>query len=173
MAVEVGYKYKGEDFLFLVEIDTDGGKKIVRPFDQTGGSVSLSSDELEVNTKDRTGADYGNVTQTISLEGEIAEGDVFISEMKKAIRNKKQVKIFEVNTQTLEAEYGLYTITTFDREFGNSGEFATYSLEGSLFGEVCETTLNRIPEGVPAPEGMTCEPETVIPEDGAGGGVEG
>ncbi len=156
MAVEEGYKYKGEDFIFLVEVETDAGKNLIRPFDQTGGSVSLSADEMEVATKDRTGSDYGKTTQTVSLEGDIAEGDVFIKEMKKAIRNKKFVKIYEVNTITKEAEYGMYMISTFDREFGN-GDFATYSLEGTLFGEVCDVTLTQIPEGAPAFEGMACE----------------
>lgn len=156
MAVQEGYKYKGEDFIFLVEIETDSGKELIRPFDQTGGSVSMSADEMEVDTKDRNGSDYGKVTQTISLEGDIAEGDPFIAEMKKAIRNKKFVKIYEVNTLTNEAEYGMYMISTFDREFGN-GDFATYSLDGTLFGEVCDVTLTAIPEGAPAFEGMACE----------------
>lgn len=161
----VGEIYKGEEFLFLVEIEDDLGNKIVRPFDQTGGNTSLSADEIEIDTKDRTGSDYGKITQTISLEGNITEGDPFPEAMKKAIRSKKFVKIFEVNTRDLSAEYGMYMISTFDREFSN-GEFATYSLEGTLFGEICETTLNRIPDGAPALEGMECETETTIPEEG-------
>src|SRR5690606_18003108 len=108
VAVETGYKYKGEDTLYLVEIETDAGKELVRPFDQTGGGTSLSSDDIDVSTKDRTGTEYGDVSQTVSLEGEIAEGDPFIKAMKKAIRNKKFVKIYEVNTLTSEAEYGFY-----------------------------------------------------------------
>lgn len=155
MAVTDGYKYKGEDFVFLVEIETDSGKELIRPFDQTGGSVSMSADEMEVATKDRNGSDYGNTTQTASLEGDIAHGDPFVKEMKKAIRNKKFVKIYEVNKITKEAEYGMYMISTFDREFAN-GEFATYSLEGALFSDVCSVTLTEIPEGAPAFDGMTC-----------------
>lgn len=157
----VGEIYKGEEFLFLVEIETDEGKAVVRPFDQTGGGVSSTADEIELDTKDRSGSDYGKVTQTISLEGNLTEGDPFPKAVLKAQREKKFVKIYEVNTRTLEAEYGMYMIGTFDKEYSN-GDLSTYTLDGTLFGEICETTLNRIPEGAPAVEGMTCEPETNI-----------
>lgn len=162
MPVEDGYKYKGEDFLYLVEIETDTGSELIRPFDQTGGSTSISADELEVDTKDRSGSDYGAVTQTVSLEGDIVEGDPFISAMKQSIRDKKFVKIYEINVQTQEAEYGMYMISSFEREYAN-GEFATYSLEGTLFGNVTSTTLTEIPDGAPDFEN---------PENGDGG-VEG
>ncbi len=148
MAVENGYKYKGEDTLYLVEVKTDTGKELVRPFDQTGGGTSLSSDDIDVSTKDRTGTEYGDVSQTVSLEGEIAEGDIFIKATKKAIRNKEFVKIYEVNTLTNEAEYGFYKINSFDLDHPN-GESSTYSLEGSLFGKVKEIKLTEIPEGAP------------------------
>lgn len=164
MAVEVGYKYKGEDTLYLVEIESDNGKELVRPFDQTGGGTSLSSDDIDVSTKDRTGTEYGDVTQTVSLEGEIAEGDPFIKAMKQAIRNKKFVKIYEVNTLTKVAEYGFYKVNSFDLEHPN-GESSTYSLEGSLFGKVTEITLTEIPDGAPE----FADPS----EDNGGGGVEG
>lgn len=158
----VGEIYKGEEFIFLVEIE-DGGSTIVRPFDQTGGSTSLSAEEMEIDTKDRTGSDYGKTTQTISLEGNITEGDPFPSAIKKAIRAKEFVKIYEVNTRDLTAEYGMYMVSTFDREFSN-GDFATYSLDGTLFGEICETVLTRVPDGAPAFTDMECEPETTILE---------
>lgn len=163
MAVEKGYKYKGEDTLYLVEVKTDTGKELVRPFDQTGGGTSLSSDDIDVSTKDRTGTEYGDVTQTVSLEGEIAEGDIFIKATKKAIRNKEFVKIYEVNTLTNEAEYGFYKINSFDLEYPN-GESSTYSLEGSLFGKVTEIKLTEIPEGAP---------EFSDPTEEESGGVEG
>lgn len=158
-----GQVYKGEEFLYLVEID-DGGTQVVRPFDQTGGGTSISADEIELDTKDRTGSDYGKVTQTISLEGNLTEGDPFVKYIKNAIRNKEFVKIYEVNTRTLDAEYGMYMVSSFDREFSN-GDYATYSLDGTLFGDICETSLNRIPDGAPPLEGMECEAETTIPGD--------
>jgi len=159
----VGEIYKGEEFLFLVEIETDDGKSIVRPFDQTGGSVSSEADEMEIDTKDRSGSDYGKVTQTISLQGNITEGDPFPKAVLKAQRAKKFVKIFEVNTRDLTAEYGMYMISSFEKEYEN-GDLSTYSLDGTLFGEVCETELNRIPEGAPTSgDGAECEPEIIIP----------
>lgn len=164
MAVEHGYKYKGEDTLYLVEIETETGTEMVRPFDQTGGGTSISSDDIEVSTKDRTGTEYGNVTQTVTLEGEIAEGDPFIKAMKQAIRNKEFVKIYEVNVLTNEAEYGFYKINSFDLEYPN-GESSTYSLEGALFGSVTETTLTEIPDGAPEFKDPS--------EENGGGGVEG
>lgn len=168
MAVNDGYKYKGEDFIYLVEIEVDDGKALARPFDQTSGSTAMEVDELEIGTKDRTGTDYGDVEETISLEGEIVYKDPFIKAMKKAIRNKQFVKIYEVDTVTKEAEYGMYMISSFEREFEH-GEFATYSLEGNLFGEVCETKLTEIPEGAPEFEDMECDEE----DNNGNGGVEG
>lgn len=144
MAIE----YRGEETLFVVEIEDDAGTKLIRPFNQTGGSVNIAADSIELATKDKTGSDYGDVTQEISLEGIITEGDPFVQEMKRKIRNKEFVKIYEVNTRTNEAEFGMYMISAFDRDFAH-GEFATYSLTGSLNGDVTEETLTEIPEGAP------------------------
>lgn len=142
-------EYKGEETLFVVELEGDEGASLHRPFNQTGGSVNIAADSVELSTKDKTGSDYGDVTQEVSLEGIITEGDPFVDAMKKKIRGKEFVKIYEVNTRTKEAEYGLYMISAFDREFSH-GEFATYSLSGSLNGEVAEESLTEIPEGAPA-----------------------
>lgn|SRR5699024_2771718 len=168
MAVKDGYKYKGEDFLFLVEIeDEEGLPKLKRFYDQTGGNRSISNDELEISTKDRTGSDYGDKEETVSLEGQLAYGDVAIDYIKHASRNKVYVKIYEVDVKTLKAEYGFYMVSSFERDYDH-GDFATYSIEGSLYGNICEITLPEIPEGAPAMEGMDCDGE-----DGGGGEVEG
>src|SRR5690625_6852779 len=108
----VGEIYKGEEFIFLVEIETDDGKEIVRPFDQTGGSVSSSADEIEIATKDRTGADYGDITQTISLEGNITEGDPFVKAIKKAQREKKYAdrKSTRLNSSHVAISYAVFCL---------------------------------------------------------------
>lgn len=144
MAIE----YRGEELLFAVAIppETTGSDTIVRPFNQTGGSTSISADAIDLDTKDKTGSDYGKVTQEISLEGVISEGDPFIDFIKGAIRGKRLVKIYEINTRTKEAEHGMYMISSFEKSFGN-GDFATYSLSGSLNGDVTEETLVTIPTG--------------------------
>lgn len=157
MAIE----YKGEETLFVVEIDDEVGTTLVRPFNQTGGSANIAADSIDLSTKDKSGSDYGNVTQEVSLEGIITEGDPFVDAMKKKIRAKEFVKIYEVNTRTKEAEYGMYMISAFDRDFAH-GEFATYSLSGTLNGEVTEEELTEIPEGAPTTE-----------QGNGGSGVEG
>lgn len=151
MAIE----YKGEETLFVVELE----EGLIRPFNQTGGSVNLSADSIELSTKDKTGSDYGDVTREISLEGILTEGDPFAEEMENKILAKDFVKIYEVNTRTKKAKYGHYMITAFDREFTH-GEFATYSLDGELNGDIFEETLEEIPEGAPT-------------EENGEGGVEG
>lgn len=157
----VGEIFKGEEFIMLAELEEDG-KKIIRPFDQTDGSVTLTSDEIEIDTKDRTGSGYGKTTREISLEGLISEGDPFPDAMEKAIVDKKYVKIYELNTRDLTAKYGMYMISSFERTFSN-GEFAEYSLDGTLYGEICDTVLSSIPAGAPAPDGADCEPSIEIP----------
>lgn len=142
MAIE----YKGEETIFVVELEGEENSILARPFNQTGGSMNLAADSIELSTKDKSGSDYGAVTQEVSLEGIITEGDPFIPAMKKKIRGKELVKIYEVNTRTNEAEYGMYMISAFDRDFSH-GEFATYSLSGTLNGDVTEETLTEIPEG--------------------------
>lgn len=144
MAIE----YRGEEFLFLVEVETELGETLIRPFNQTGGSVNIAADAIELSTKDKTGSDYGDVTQEITLEGIITEGDPFVDEMKKKLRNKELVKIYEVNTRTKKAEYGMYMVSAFDRDYAHP-EYATYSLTASLNGDTTEETLIEIPDGAP------------------------
>ncbi|MFJ5716531.1 phage major tail protein, TP901-1 family [Neobacillus sp. NPDC093127] len=141
-------EYRGEEILFAVSIppETTGEATIVRPFNQTGGSTSISADSIDLDTKDKTGSDYGKVTQEVSLEGVISTGDPFIPYIKKAIRNKEFVKIYEIDTRTKKAESGMYMISSFEKSFGN-GDFATYSLSGSLNGVTTEETLTKVPDG--------------------------
>jgi TP901-1 family phage major tail protein len=144
MAIE----FRGEEILFAVAIppETTGSETIVRPFNQTSGSTSISADSIDLDTKDKTGSDYGKVTQEVSLEGVITEGDPFVDFIKEAIRGKELVKIYEINTRTKEAEHGMYMISSFEKSFGN-GDFATYSLSGSLNGDVTKETLASVPTG--------------------------
>ncbi len=147
MAIE----YKGDEILFAVAIKGQSGDTIVRPFNQTDGSSNLSADSIDLSTKDKSGSDYGNVTQEVSFEGVITEGDPFVDAMKSAIRGKELVKIYEINTRTKESEWGMYMISSFERSFSN-GDFATYSLSGTLNGEVTKETLTDIPAGAPTTE---------------------
>ncbi|RAS74432.1 phage major tail protein, TP901-1 family [Priestia endophytica] len=139
-------EYRGDETLYAVKIPNDTGSTLVRPFNQTDGSSSMESDEIELNTKDKSGSDYGSVTESLSLEGIITEGDPFPDYVKKSIRQKKMIEIYEINIRTKKAEKGMYMISSFERTHSN-GEFSTYSLEATLNGTITEETLTEIPTG--------------------------
>lgn len=154
-----GYKYKGQDFLTLIEVEDELGEKSLKRFyDQTGGGTTIENDELDISTKDRKGSDYGDKTETRSLEGELVYGDDAVDYVKKAARNQKYIKIYDVDMKTKKSEYGMYMISSFEREYSH-GEFATYSLEVTLYGDVCEEELTEIPDGAPNLPGMDCDGE--------------
>jgi TP901-1 family phage major tail protein len=152
-------EYRGDDFLYLVDIDGTES----RIFNQTDGSSSIEADSIELETKDKTGADYGNVTETVSIEGVLTEGDPAIDYIKQSIRRKRLVRITELNTRELSTETGYYKLDSFEQTNSN-GEFATYSLEATLNGSISEGELTEIPEGAP---------ETGDSDNGDGDGVEG
>lgn len=139
-------EYKGDEFLYLVEVEEDDDKKTRRFFNQTDGSKEIESDSIDLETKDRTGSDYGSITESISLEGILTEDDPAIKYVKKSLRKKKLIKITEVNTRTLDAETGDYMISSFEQE-NSVGEFATYSLDAELNGSIKESELDELPDG--------------------------
>ncbi|PEY32716.1 phage major tail protein, TP901-1 family [Bacillus cereus] len=142
----VNKAYRGEEFLFAVEITTESGKTLVRPFNQTDGSDSAETDKIELKTKDGTGADYGDTSRSLSLEGVITQGDPFIDYMDDAIENKEFIRIHKINTRTKESKNGLYMISNFEESYSH-GDFATYSLEAGLNGKRKKETLQTIPAG--------------------------
>jgi TP901-1 family phage major tail protein len=143
MAIE----YRGDEILFVVAIPNEtSGETLARPFNQTAGSTSISADSIDLDTKDKSGSDYGKVTREISIEGVISEGDPFVDYIEEAMTSKEFVKIYEVNTRTKKAKHGLFQVSSFERSFG-TGDFATYSLSGTLNGKLSEETLTEIPEG--------------------------
>lgn len=142
MAIE----YRGEEILFVVETVGTGATKLLRPFNQTGGSKEISADTIDLDSKDKTGSDYGKVTESLSLEGILTEGDEAVEQILKAIRTKQLVKIYEVKTRDKTAESGMYMISSFNKEYSN-GEFATYSVEATLNGAIAKSTLALIPGG--------------------------
>lgn len=143
MAIE----YRGEEILFVVEIENaTGSARLLRPFNQTSGSKEITADTIDLDTKDKMGSDYGKVSESLSLEGILTEGDGTVGVFVNALREKRLVKIYEVNTRTNEAESGMYMISSFNREYSN-GDFATYSLEATLNGSVARQTLEMVPGG--------------------------
>lgn len=142
MAVE----YKGSDFLYLVYVDDE--KKEFRIFNQTDGGSDSSADEIELDTKDKSGSDYGSITHTINIEGILTKDDEAIKFIKKAQRQKKFVKIIEVDTTTEDTEEGMYMLTNVSMTYSN-GDYATYSIDATLNGSITEGTILEVPEGAP------------------------
>ncbi|EJR51805.1 TP901-1 family phage major tail protein [Bacillus cereus VD115] len=144
--------YRGDEFIYAVVIPDPADPlktKLIRPFDQTDSSHSIEADEIEAESKDRTISDYGKVTETRSFEGIVSEGDPFVDAVKKKLRNKEYIEIYEINKRTKKAEKGTYMMTSFEKT-ASTGEFATYSLEAKLSGTVSEETLTEIPAGANA-----------------------
>lgn len=139
-------EYRGGELLFVVETLGTGATKLLRPFNQTGGSKDIGAEIIDRATKDSTGIDYGKITESISLEGILTEGDEAIDSIVRAIRTRKLVRIYEVNTRDNTAESGMYLLSSFNREYTN-GEFATYSLEATLSGSVSKSSLSMTPDG--------------------------
>lgn len=144
----MGIEYTGDEFVFAVEIPLDSGT-LLRPFNQTDGGTSTESDTIELKTKDKIGLEYGSSSRTISMDGLLTEGDVAIPYLEAAPVTKTKVKIYDINTRTKEANWGMYVITKFERSFSD-GDSANYSLEGKLDGVITPVTLTTVPTGVPA-----------------------
>lgn len=143
-------EFRGDEFIYAVTIAGEATSPS-RPFNQTGGTTTIEREAIEMSSKDKSGVAPGaNKTQTVSLEGTLTQGDPFIQFMEDAINNGDFVEIYEINTRTLEAKKGQYVPTSFEREFSN-GEFATYSLEASLDGNITSETLATVPTGAGTP----------------------
>lgn len=150
MAETKSVEFKGEEFIYAV-----GEGELMRGFNQTDGSHDISADEIELDTKDKTGSDYGKITESHSIEGILTQDDPFITYVLDKLRGKELIPMHVINTRTLEAEKGMYMITSFNRSYSN-GDFATWSLDVTLNGKVEKVTLEAVPEG--APESGTVTP---------------
>lgn len=145
-------EYRGDEFLYLVEVEDSEGNSTRRFFNQTDGTSSIDSDDIELETKDKTGSDYGSVTEELSIEGVLTKGDPAIPYIKKSIRGKKFVRIITVNTRDLSTEEGDYKIDSFEQS-NSTGEFSEYSIDATLNGTLKEDELDKLPEGAEADEG--------------------
>lgn len=147
-------EFKGKETLYLIDIpQQDGTSETVRLFNQTSGSRSIEAGEIELKTKDKSGSDYGDVTQSVSIEGVSTEGDTGLDYIEEAITNKKLVKIHEVSLRSatpdsFKVKSGIFMLTNV--EFSNENEeFATYSIEAKLNGKLTVGTLTTVPDGAP------------------------
>lgn len=139
--------YRGDEFLVAVKIKDQTNQEIlVRPFDQTDLSHSIEADEIEAESKDRTVSDYGKVTESISFEGILSQGDPFIDAAINKIRNKEYIEIYKINKRTLEAEKGTYMLSSFEQT-ASQGDTSTWSAEAKLSGTTTKETLTTLPPG--------------------------
>lgn len=138
---------KGEKIVYAVRFtDEQSQQQILRVLYQTSGSRSYEADEIEVNTKDIDGVDYGAITESISFEGLMATDDPAIEHLKDCIKSKKLAEILEINIDTKEAEVGKYMISSLEFEYPDE-ENATYSFEATLVGSTTKETLTEVPGG--------------------------
>lgn len=138
---------KGEKIIYAVRFtDEMSQQQILRVLYQTTGGRSYEADEVEVNTKDIDGVDYGAVTESISFEGIMATDDPAIDYLKDCIKTKKLAEILEINTDTKEAEVGKYMISSLEFEYPDEDN-ATYSFEATLVGSTTNETLTEVPAG--------------------------
>ncbi|MDN4874191.1 phage major tail protein, TP901-1 family [Bacillus cereus] len=157
-------EFKGAETLYLIDIPQPDGKttKTVRFFNQTSGSRSIEAGEIELKTKDKSGSDYGDVTQSASIEGICTEGDEGLDYVEEAILNKVLVRIHEVNLRSATAsefkvKSGTYMLNSLELSHENE-EYSKYSIGLKLNGKISKGTLNKVPEG--APSGDVATPET-------------
>jgi len=138
---------KGEKIVYAVRFtDEQSQQQILRVLYQTTGGRSYEADEIEVNTKDIDGVDYGAVTESISFEGLVGIDDPALEHLRDCIKNKKFAEILEINTDTKEAEVGKYMISSLEFEYPDE-ENATFSFEATLVGSTTNETLTEVPAG--------------------------
>ncbi|PEL95837.1 phage major tail protein, TP901-1 family [Bacillus wiedmannii] len=154
-------EFKGKETLYLIDIpQAEGPSKTVRLFNQTSGSRSIEAGEIELKTKDKSGSDYGDVTQSVSIEGVSTDGDEALDYIEEAITNKKLVKIHEVSLRSKTAgEYksksGTFMLSSVELSHENE-EFSKYSIEAKLNGGLSVGKVTTIPPG--APDGSVVQP---------------
>ncbi|EJQ21187.1 TPA: phage major tail protein, TP901-1 family [Bacillus cereus] len=148
-------EFKGAETLYLIDIPQPDGKttKTVRFFNQTSGSRSIEAGEIELKTKDKSGSDYGDVTQSASIEGICTEGDEGLDYVEEAILNKVLVRIHEVNLRSATAsefkvKSGTYMLNSLELSHENE-EYSKYSIGLKLNGKISKGTLNKVPNGAP------------------------
>ena len=138
---------KGDKIVYAIRFEDElGSGQILRALYQTAGSRSKSRDEVEINTKDIDGADYGKKTETVSFEGLVSTDDPALEQIERHLDEALFAEILEINIDTLDAKVGKYMISSLDFDYPDD-ESATYSFDGRLIGNTTKETLVEVPEG--------------------------
>jgi len=138
---------KGDKIVYAIRFqDESAEEQVMRALYQTAGSRSKTRDEVEINTKDIDGADYGKKTETVTFEGLISTDDPALEQIERHLDEALFAEILEINTDTLEAKVGKYMISSLNFDYPDD-ESATYSFDGRLIGNTTKETLTELPEG--------------------------
>lgn len=138
---------KGSNVVFAVRFtDELSAEQTLRVLNQTAGSRSKERDEIELNTKDIEGSDYGKKTETISFEGLITKDDGALAYLESCVDDALYAEILEINLETKLAKVGTYMISSLEYDYSDD-ESATYSFEAKLSGVTAEETLVAVPAG--------------------------
>lgn len=126
--------------------DSESQVQTLRVLNQTGGSRSKEYDDVEISTKDLSGVDYGEKTETVSFEGLVTRDDPALAKIEELADAKQFVEILEIDIDSLKAKVGSYKVNSLEFEYPND-DSASYSFEATLFGDVTEETLTTVPAG--------------------------
>lgn len=138
---------KGSNVVFAVRFtDELSAEQTLRVLNQTAGSRSKERDEIEINTKDIEGSDYGRKTETISFEGLITTDDGALAYLESCVDDALYAEILEINIETKLAKVGTYMVSSLEYDYSDD-ESATYSFEAKLSGVTAEETLVTVPVG--------------------------
>ena len=138
---------KGSNVVFAVRFtDELSAEQTLRVLNQTAGSRSKERDEIEINTKDIEGSDYGRKTETISFEGLITTDDGALAHLESCVDDALYAEILEINIETKLAKVGTYMVSSLEYDYSDD-ESATYSFEAKLSGVTAEETLVAVPVG--------------------------
>lgn len=138
---------KGSNVVFAVRFtDELSAVQTLRVLNQTAGSRSKERDEIELNTKDIEGSDYGKKTESISFEGLITKDDGALEYLESCIDDALYAEILEINLETKLAKVGSYMVSSLEYDYSDD-ESATYSFEATLSGTTAEETLVVVPSG--------------------------
>lgn len=138
---------KGSNVVFAVRYTDDlSAVQTLRVLNQTGGTRSKERDEIELNSKDVNGSDYGKKTESISFEGLLTTGDEAFAYLESCIDDALYAEILEINIDTLAAKAGMYMISALEKDYTDD-ESATYSFDAKLSGDITEEVLSILPAG--------------------------
>lgn len=146
---------KGKDSIFLVQLATAGlGEAAFLVANQTEGTYSIETELVDEQTKFGRLVDYGNSSESFELTAYGQTGDDGQNAILQAIKEKKQLKVWEVNTnKNATGEYptvfGYAIVESVERSNSTDG-FEEISATLQIIGQTQNGTLTsaEVPDEV-------------------------